>query len=186
MSFHSKLPFSSPSNCNSQIVSLKGVHCCPFCLLATDQLLATMIGYNVYGKNFSKRSRMRMWKIGDVPIALNSPGWVSGSAAQQIVWQLACSKSHYALTFVLYETRQDGAKFLWPLTYWPFPHFHLGFIIANFILYLVAPSVHCIISFICLMTRHSKRILALNYALFFNFSKYFSIYIFLRIRARIN
>lgn len=49
-----------PSNCNSQIVFLKDVHCCPFPLLATDQLLATMIGYSVYGKNFSKQSRMKM------------------------------------------------------------------------------------------------------------------------------
>lgn len=76
-------------------------------------------------------------------------------------------------------------SFFWPLTYWPFPYFHLGFIIANLILYLVAPSVHCTIDFICIMTRNSKRIFALNYA-FFKFSKYFSIYIFCRIRARIN
>ena len=64
----------SPSNCHPQIVFLKSVHCCPFCLSATDQLLATMIGYGVSGKNFSKQNRMKTWRIGDVPIALNNPG----------------------------------------------------------------------------------------------------------------
>lgn len=63
-----------PSNCHPQIVFLKSVHCCPFCLSATDQLLATMIGYSVSGKNFSKQNKMRTWRIGDVPIALNNPG----------------------------------------------------------------------------------------------------------------
>lgn len=72
----------SPSNCHPQIVFLKSVHCCPFCLSATDQLLATMIGYSVSGKNFSKQNRMKTWRIGDVPIALNNPGWVSGASTQ--------------------------------------------------------------------------------------------------------
>lgn len=87
------------------------------------------------------------------------------------------------MTSVFYKARQDEAKFLWLLTYRPSPHFHVGFIIANFILHLIAPSVHCTIAFICLMTRHSKTILGLNYT-FFKFSKCFSIYIFLRIRDR--
>jgi hypothetical protein len=33
-----------------------------------------MIGYSVSGKNFSKQNRMKTWRIGDVPIALNNPG----------------------------------------------------------------------------------------------------------------
>jgi hypothetical protein len=101
---------------------------------------------------------MKMWKIGDAPTASNNPGWVSGSWA-------------------LYETRPDRAKSLWPLTHWPCPHFHLGFIIANFILSLVPPSVlHGIIGLISLRTWHCLTILALNYIFLIKFSKYFSIH----------
>lgn len=40
--FTASCHFYPPSNCHPQIVFLKSVHCCPFCLSATDQLLATM------------------------------------------------------------------------------------------------------------------------------------------------
>lgn len=43
-------------------------------LLAIDPPLATMTGYNVYGKNSSKPNRMRTWKTGAVPTALSNLG----------------------------------------------------------------------------------------------------------------
>lgn len=160
VTLHSSLPFLAPQQLPFVVTVLEGAHDCPFSFSNRstpsnhDRIQRLRQEFQQAKQDEDVEDRRRTYSF--------EQSWVS-------VWFLSPAKRltaaprkrcPWAMTSAFYEIRQDGAKSLWPLAFWPFPHSHLGFIIANFILYLVPPSVHCVIGSDGHMTRHGRRMSA--------------------------